>query len=71
METKPALTHTYFFKNIFIQLLTMKTDRRDSELATAVAVLESTVMVALMESEVPLFSYPWEHFSFAPNSIRP
>ena len=49
----------------------MKMERHDGQLAIEAVVLEFTVMVVLMESEVPLFSYPWEHFSFAPNSIRP
>lgn len=76
METKPAFTHTYLLKkNISIQFLTEKMERNNCQLATEVVVLESSITVVVMESEFPLFSYPWEHFSFAPisktlNSVR-
>lgn len=59
------------FKNIFMQFLTMKMERNDCQLATDEVVLEFSVMVVSVESEVPLFSYPREHFFFSPNSINP
>ena len=49
----------------------MKMERNDRQLATDEVVLEFSVMVVSMESEIPLFSYPQEHFFFPPNSINP
>lgn len=46
-------------------------ERNDCQLATGAVGLESNVMVTVMESEVPLFFYPGDHFSFAPISIKP
>lgn len=48
----------------------MNMERNDCQLATDKTVLESSAMIVMMELEASLFSYPWEHFSFVPNSAN-
>lgn len=69
MGTESAFTHTYILRTS-IQSLTVKMGRNDRQVSMEAVFWESGGMVVVMESEVPLFSYPWEHFSFAFISVK-